>query len=118
QHGLIPESLARSAAWGVSAAEVVVGIFAAWCIVSGRGSRVALGALALAALMGAMAVYATGLVFFPPPAPVPCGCGIGSTLPVEDWTPIATRNGLFTSILALTAFVAGRRPPGGRIQAE
>ncbi len=112
KHDLIPESLAGTAAWGVSGAEVVVGIIAAWCLVTDRGGRIALGALALAALMGAMALYATALVFWPPPVPVPCGCGIGTALPVEDWTPIAMRNGLLTAVMAGAAFVANIRPRG------
>ncbi|MCL4742637.1 MAG: hypothetical protein KJZ54_10590 [Phycisphaerales bacterium] len=113
KHDLIPESLAGAAAWGVSGAEVVVGIVAAWCVVVDRGARVALGALAVAALLGAMALYATALVFWPPPTPVPCGCGVGASLPVEDWTPIATRNGLMTAVMAAAAFVANLGRRGG-----
>lgn len=114
KHDLVPEPLAGAAAWGVSGAEVVVGIVAAWCVVADRGSRIALGALAVAALLGAMALYATALVFWPPPTPVPCGCGVGVSLPVEDWTPIATRNGLVTAVMAAAAFVAnlGQRGAG------
>lgn len=114
KHDLIPESLAGAAAWSVSGAEVVVGVIAAWCLVTDRGSRLALGALAVAALMGAMALYATALVFWPPPTPVPCGCGVGVSLPVEDWTPIATRNGLVTAVMAAAAFVVnlGQRGAG------
>lgn len=110
KHGLIPEAIAGAAAWGVSGAEVVVGVLAAWCLVTDRGGRIALGALAVAALMGAMALYATALVVWPPPTPVPCGCGVGASLPVEDWTPIAMRNGLVTAVMAAAAFVANVRP--------
>ncbi|GIK18381.1 MAG: hypothetical protein DYG93_02135 [Leptolyngbya sp. PLA2] len=110
KHDLIPESLAGAAAWGVSGAEIVVGVVAAWCLVTDRGRRIALGALAVAVLMGAMSLYATSLVFWPPPVPVPCGCGIGAALPVEDWTPIAMRNGLLTAVMAAAAFVANLRP--------
>lgn len=115
KHDLVPEAIAGATAWGVSGAEVVVGVVAAWCLVTDRGGRIALGALAVASLMGAMAVYATALVFWPPPTPVPCGCGVGASLPVEDWTPIAMRNGLLTAVMAAAAFVAnlGRRGGSG-----
>lgn len=109
-HGVLPVFSLGLAPWAIIALEAVVGAAALLGIVGGnwRSAAGATGAIFLC-----FAVYATALAIRPPAATSGCGCGFGAAV-VEDWTPLAARNGA----AALILFVAGSTLPRSAAKKE
>lgn len=97
EHGLLTGATVHIATIGFPTAECLVGLH---LVFSGLGSerRCAAALLLGGVLFLGTSAYAIGLSIDPPPKPVPCGCGF-SIGPVNDWRPIAIRNGVFAALL-------------------
>lgn len=104
--GRLPDWSLWWVARAVPVGELVAAIIALLGLVHARAS---VGALTLASVFFALALYCTLLVWLPPPAPTSCGCGL-SRAPVTNWAPLALRNALLASALAVGAWVSERRP--------
>lgn len=104
-HGVLPTFSLILAPWAVIALEVIVGSAALQSIIGGNW-RLAAGATG--AIFVCFAVYATALAIRPPVAPTGCGCGFGAAV-VDDWTPLAARNGVSAMALLIAAAVLPRR---------
>lgn len=107
EHALLSDPFVVPIAWIVAVGEVLVGAATvSWLL---RGVLVlSLAALIQSGVFAAFTTYALLLTFNPPPEPASCGCGITSSAPVEDWSGIASRNGLWAAGLAVVAFCARR----------
>lgn len=104
-HGVIPTFAVAPAPYAIIGLELLVGVGALWGAMHNRWRP---AALATGAVFACFVVYAFALVTRPPAAPSSCGCGFSAGI-IEDWTPIALRNGLFVLALAVAAVVASKR---------
>ncbi|MDX2017052.1 MAG: hypothetical protein SFY95_05340, partial [Planctomycetota bacterium] len=92
------------ATWTIASAELGAGLGALLFALGGRWRSATLPMLVM---LAALAGYAIALAVRPPGAgPVLCGCPLAPAV-VEDWTPLALRNVLWT--LALAGAWAGVR---------
>lgn len=98
-HGLIPEALTPHVAWGVIAAELVVGVGSLWLLIGRRLTRRA-----------AVAWYSGAMVVFPPPAPMSCGCA-GSAEEPADWRSLTGRNSAAAGLLVFMLPVSRETKP-------
>ena len=99
-HGVLPGELVGAMTWTLPAIELATASWAIWRVLTGRPVRA--GALALAGLFAALALYSTIVAFNPPPSPTPCGCGL-SRAPVESWWPIVLRNAAVLGALLIAS---------------
>ena len=94
------------AAWAIPLAELSAAAGTLWLLLSSRHIRRA--AIPLLAAFGALTLYATVLSVSPPARPAGCGCGLSST-PINNWWPLAIRNGACTAVIAACwAWPSGR----------
>lgn len=108
-HGVLPPFSLGAASWLIIALELVVGAAA---LLNAIGGNWRAAACFTGSIFLCFAVYSTALAIRPPAAPTGCGCGFGAAV-IEDWTPLAARNGVAALALLLAVGVLPRRGPEG-----
>jgi uncharacterized membrane protein len=107
KHGVVPISMARSAAIGVGVVEVGCGVVGLALLAMNLHRHLSKVLMLAAGLLAVFALYATWLTIEPPVMKAPCGCG-DSTRIIEDWTPLAIRNWALAGVCACMGLWARR----------